>query len=435
MSRSSTFDFLAVLLLASAACFASGSDPEPQDAALFNTDPERLDRWSEDLQHLATELPELHKNFFYAMAEEDFRRSVKELQADLARHSDPQITLRMMKLVAAAGDGHTTVASDWSNFHALPLSLYWFRDGVHVVAATESHVDKLGSRITHIGSVEIGEVIERLTPFISHDNRSGLKNQVPRFLQILEALQLIGAADGAGKTVDVTLVKDGSARTHSIESIPTPTLRRANWQPLQRTPPLCEQKMHLDFWNDWLADSSTLYFKYNRCREPEGFSKLVMGTRGFLQQNKAERFVIDLRHNGGGNSVVFLPLQLYIGSHVELNQPGRLYVILGRRTFSSALLNALDMKATRATFVGEPTGGRPNHFGEVRTFQLPNSGLTVTYSTKHFTRIIDSDPDSLMPDILVEPTFAQWAAGEDPVLDAVLEHSRSTLEPPGGRPR
>ena len=39
---------------------------------------------------------------------------------------------------------------------------------------------------------------------------------------------------------------------------------------------------------------------------------------------------------------------------------------------------------TEAIFIGEPTGGRPNHFGEVKSFNLPNSGLSVRYSTKYF---------------------------------------------------
>ena len=36
----------------------------------------------------------------------------------------------------------------------------------------------------------------------------------------------------------------------------------------------------------------------------------------------------------------------------------------------------------RATLVGEPTGGKPNAYGDVRTFSLPNSRLVIRYSTK-----------------------------------------------------
>jgi len=96
----------------------------------------------------------------------------------------------------------------------------------------------------------------------------------------------------------------------------------------------------------------------------------------------------------------------------------------GRRTFSSALLNALELKtSTRATFVGEPTGGRPNHYGEVRTLFLANTGITVGYSTKYF-RYSRDDTDSMLPDVIIEPSIASFAAGSDPVVDWILQGER-----------
>jgi len=52
-------------------------------------------------------------------------------------------------------------------------------------------------------------------------------------------------------------------------------------------------------------------------------------------------------------------------------------------------------------------------------FRLPQSGLPVTYSVKYF-RVIDDDPDSLMPDILIEPRISEYLKKLDPVLNFVL---------------
>jgi C-terminal processing protease CtpA/Prc len=104
----------------------------------------------------------------------------------------------------------------------------------------------------------------------------------------------------------------------------------------------------------------------------------------------------------------------------EINQKGRLFVIIGRRTFSSAILNALDLKKkTAAVFYGEPTGGKPNHFGEIETLTLPHLKLKVSYSTKYF-QFVDGDDPSLMPDVLVELTLDDYLALRDPVLEAIL---------------
>ena len=71
---------------------------------------------------------------------------------------------------------------------------------------------------------------------------------------------------------------------------------------------------------------------------------------------------------------------------------------------------------TSAIFVGEPTGGKPNHFGEVRSFQLPTSNLKVKYSTKYF-QFTKEEMDTVKPDKLIEPSFEDYQKGIDPVFN------------------
>jgi C-terminal processing protease CtpA/Prc len=89
---------------------------------------------------------------------------------------------------------------------------------------------------------------------------------------------------------------------------------------------------------------------------------------------------------------------------------------------ASAILNAIDLqKKTAAILVGEPTGGKPNHYGELKFLTLPNTKTAVSYSTKYFTHA-EQDTPSLMPDILVEMTFQDYRTGRDPFLEAVLRY-------------
>ena len=51
-------------------------------------------------------------------------------------------------------------------------------------------------------------------------------------------------------------------------------------------------------------------------------------------------------------------------------------LLIGRATFSSAQMNAQQFRdRTKAILVGEPTGQKPNHFGEIKNFI---SGGTIT---------------------------------------------------------
>ncbi len=92
-----------------------------------------------------------------------------------------------------------------------------------------------------------------------------------------------------------------------------------------------------------------------------------------------------------------------------------MYVLIGRETFSSATLNALDFKEmTDAVFVGEDTKEKPNHYGEIRGPTLPNTRLKVGYSTEYFYYEKDKSKTyfskrgirkTLQPDYYIELTF------------------------------
>ena len=88
----------------------------------------------------------------------------------------------------------------------------------------------------------------------------------------------------------------------------------------------------------------------------------------------------------------------------------------GRSTTLGALAEQLG-----AVLIGEPTGGKPNHFGALGSFVLPNSQLAISHSTKTFVKV-DGDPDSVYPDVLVELDSADFFAGHDRVLEAALRY-------------
>jgi C-terminal processing protease CtpA/Prc len=99
-------------------------------------------------------------------------------------------------------------------------------------------------------------------------------------------------------------------------------------------------------------------------------------------------------------------------------------LFIGRATFSSAQLNAMELRRNlHATLMGEPTGEKLNSYGEVRIIKLPNSGLNVQYCTNYFRMIKDSDASALEPDVRVGMTLKDVLAGHDPVLEAALKQT------------
>ena len=145
-----------------------------------------------------------------------------------------------------------------------------------------------------------------------------------------------------------------------------------------------------------------------------------------VERQKPQRLFVDLRNNGGGGSRVLEPIVDWLASHPVLNHPSRCFVAIGRRTFSSAMLNTVHFRErTAATILGEPTGGKPNAYGEVKMVRLPRSGIGVWFSTNYFSSV-EGNPPSVDPDRLVETSAEDYFAGRDPVLAAAL-----AVEPAG----
>ena len=133
------------------------------------------------------------------------------------------------------------------------------------------------------------------------------------------------------------------------------------------------------------------------------------------------KIIIDLRENGGGSSAQLSDFIAYLGNS-PLNKKGSIYVLIGRRTFSSAVLNAIKLKTfANAIFVGEETAGSVEHFGAERHYELSATHIPLSYSTKYFSPIKNYE-GALKPDVLIEETFEDYKNGVDAALDYAIQH-------------
>ena len=91
-------------------------------------------------------------------------------------------------------------------------------------------------------------------------------------------------------------------------------------------------------------------------------------------------------------------------------------------TSSSAIINTVDfINSAEVVIIGEETGGRPNHYGEVKRFVLPESRLVVSYSTRYFS-LLEENPSTITPEILAPISFQDYLMGRDPAMEAVYSH-------------
>ena len=407
----------ASLLTTALAAVSPGTSPNARGQG------EERDRWAADVDFLARELPARHKNLFFKITPEEFQAGVAALKARIPKLGRAEFLTELARLVASVGDSHTsfTVIPQ----RAFPLRLYWFKEGICVTDTSAEHAGLLNGRLEAVDGHPIEKVARAFAGIIPHDNEAQVRDFVPRFLASSEHLLGLGLIASPDEATFSVRTADGKTVTARMKSLPLSAVRTVSWAATAPDPsrlPLYRRTAGSAYEYAYLPESRTLYFAYNSCRDLPGrpFAAFAEGLWGAVRENPVERLVVDLRNNGGGDSSILGPFIDDLAANTELNREGRLFVVVGRRTFSSAILNALGLKKrTKAVFYGEPTGGKPNHYGEIETLTLPYLQLKVSYSTKYF-QFVEGDEPSLRPDVLVEPTLEDHLALRDPVLEAIL---------------
>jgi hypothetical protein len=144
----------------------------------------------------------------------------------------------------------------------------------------------------------------------------------------------------------------------------------------------------------------------------------------FAEAHDAERLVVDLRANHGGNQRRVSALVERIGRAASNNARGRLFVLMGRKTYSSAVVYASMLaNNTRAVFVGEPTGQGPRFYSVASVVELPHSRLEFEISSMATEgSVAGDDRPWLEPDVRVAYTVEDFLEARDPALEAALAY-------------
>lgn len=170
-------------------------------------------------------------------------------------------------------------------------------------------------------------------------------------------------------------------------------------------------------------NKNAYYIQYNSCQEAPDLpmKEFISFVSEVIKENYYKKVIIDLRYNSGGNSSIFEPMISEL-SKLQKKKDFTVYTIIGRNTFSSAIINAIQIDdKLNNVFVGTPTGGNVNGYGEIKSFNLKNTPITVLYSTKYFELIKGYEKDSLYPDIFVEQSFEDYLNGVDTVVEMILQ--------------
>lgn len=383
---------------------------------------DRNTKWEKDLNYLQQALPKKHVNLFFRISEEEFNKEINDLKESINTLNDDEIVDGIYKIVASVGEGHTKAYKDFLKKY--PLQFYYFNDDIYLINTIDKYKEALNCKLTKINGIDIQSIKNTLLPLIANENEATIKKRLPTYLNVPGVLHGVKIIDDIDSTKFTFENGDGKVFDLQIDALETDKNHEEFIVSEEKDDsyPLYMQKRNLNYWYKYLEHEKTLYFKYNQCSPDEEAGNITDFTNdilNFIDNNSVEKFVIDMRNNSGGTSGYLDPIIEDIKER-NINNKKKLFVIVERETFSAAIVDACKLREeTNATFVGSPTSGKPNHYGELKEFKLPNSKIFIGYSTKKF-EISKDEGDSLIPDHIVEVSMDDYLNKKDPVLDYIL---------------
>ena len=400
------------------------------------------DDWRADLRDLHGQLAERHVDLYHSVSKEELDRAVADLDRRIPTLTTPEILVGVAQVLAMVGDGHTSFypsnQGKWK-FHHYPIKLWSFSDGIYATATTLEHTDLFGRRLVRIDETPIEEAYRRISTTIGADNDMEYEYTVPFMLTRPELLHALGIAHSAEQAEFVfeggvrrTLRAFTQRRWHKLDWRSANSLYGGEKPPSMRLEALFATPLTIEhlrqrkyYWFTWLEKEDAFFFQHNICwdqKDRPPFAAVADELFREMDRQPEAKLIVDLRQNSGGEPKIAEPLIEGLARRPEIGESGRLFVLVGRRTFSAALTNAAQLRSRAgARIVGEPARGKPNNPSEGRDIDLERTKIWATVSTE----FVERDPalggaDYLPVDIPATYTFAHYQNAEDPVLEAAL---------------
>ncbi len=387
--------------------------------------------WTADLDTLVASIHRIHPKPYRVFPRSAFDSVATAVKLRLSSLTPHAAALETQLLLAMVGDGHTEWAAlppslqgEW-----LPIIFRRFEEGWFVRTGHPQYHALFGKPMTRLAGVPIHEAVERALPYVAGDNVVGKLDGAANFLRNVRVLDALGITAGTPEVVPISVREpDGSETTEAVQ-VTDESWVRPSWIDVNQllSPDVAEplyRRLNGNYACAWLPDVRLLYVLFNEVRDQEGQSiaEFFSSVYDFARHVEPDRFVLDIRENSGGNLDLNGPVMRGLIATPSLDRPGRFFVVIGRDTYSAAMnLAVLLERHTHAIFVGTPTGAMPNHFGDTRIIELPNSRIRVEISELYWQ---NSDPRDarpwITPDLIANPSAGAFIAGGDPALETIM---------------
>ncbi len=385
--------------------------------------------WKEDVNQVR----ELFTSIYFKdpkhvpISKEQFNKKCNELIDKVSELDNDSMVFELLRLIALIKDGHANIFYPSKKMYMFMAE--YMKDGFYITRSLDTQKSIRRCKLLEIDGKPISDVRKMLEPFISFDSRYSVNISMTSVLYDPKLLNYAGVCDSAEKCT--IKLEDTSGKVFSEEMTalePTDANKMVidpdYWDKYRNDPPLCYQRKGSYYGFHYIAEKKAVYVFYQKCAEDDQYpvKKMVKELDALWKEKHPEKLIFDIRFNNGGGTAVFYPFLEWVTNNDYFREPGKFFVIIGNRVFSAASQTAAILYLmTDCTFVGEPIGQKPNHWGEVKKVRLGYSKLPMVYSSRFMEIIRDSDPEAIMPDTEIAWSRDDFFNLKDSVLDGILD--------------
>lgn len=370
---------------------------------LYDLHNNRINSWKQDINYLKEQAELIHYDLFHVIPKKTWDKSFAGLLKQIPKLNDIQITLSLMKIMAMLNDGHSKIVLPYEildtqiKFKKLPLALIFLEDGIYIKGIKKTVPNSqnlIGAKITTVNNIDVNDVVESFTSFLGSDNRFNLRSKIETAICIPEIVNEITQTNQDAIIFKLQL-HDGTTKLQEFTDFDILNIGLNDWvfnedwtylgEHCDKGKLLWRKQIQMPFWYELVQDS-ILYTQINQIIDTpdKKFKSFNDDLFNRVKASKPKCLVIDLRWNGGGSSFLNIHLIKNIIQHKEYDNKDKLFVLIGKETFSAAQNLVTDLQYfTNATFIGTPTGSKPNFIGEGTNITLPYSGLMAVISNNY----------------------------------------------------
>jgi tetratricopeptide (TPR) repeat protein len=440
-SSSSASESIIVCLLALATLPSLTHVAQAQDIGQLTKD-----QWLEDLDFVAKTMIDNHPDISYRITRGEFEVTVGRAKRKIRNsRSGSESLVAIRQVVASIRDGHTALGmGDIEEYGKLyPVRLYEFADGVFITGIASEHAEHVGARVLKIGRLSAEDAFGRAGTLAFADNDFARKNQAPMIvarclvahgLGIVESVDelplVVEAKNGERAEISLSAVTPTGASNLAVgmdigpEGVPFASARTGMGEKLPLY--LKDKEANRNYWYEHDKAHKAIYMQFNLIidHEDESFEDFYGRMFEYIDDHAGsiDKFILDLRFNTGGNGLMVIPFINELIKRDNIHRLGHLYTIIGRRSFSAAVLLVAEMMIhTKTLLVGEPAGAAQNMFSDmVNGGTLPNSGATLYLSSEHINIAWPACRNYMIPPHYPTPLHSfEFFSGRDPAVEAI----------------